>query len=805
MTPAARAALVATIAVVLAACDDPRVPTPVDRSRTVDLGDGTIASLGPDGRFEVRRDGIPILATPPNAPLFSLSVDPDAPLAWHDPKKDTATFERVDDARIAIDSPMPGVLHLAFAEGDAPAVLVRLTVGPGDGFLTGLGERFDHASARGSLAAMHMELDLGRESGTNDRHVPVPLLVSSRGWGVFVESREAGAFDVGAADPEVVRATFEGRAMSVWIFVARDPLEVCAAFSRHVGLPRPLPRWALGPMLWHNEWTSQADLLGTAAELRKRHIPTTTLWIDNPWQTAYNTFRFDPVRFGDPAAAMAELAAKGFRTIAWSTPYLEVPPGGTPQNEAQDLWVEAARQHYFVRTKDGAPFVAPGFDKKNGFGMLDFTSSGASAFWTGLALRATGAGFSGFKLDYGEDLIAQLLGARLPIGFADGTDLRTARAYPLGYHRAYHAALESRGGGVLVVRASTWGGQTEADIVWPGDLDSGFERDGDPGASSKHVGGLPAAIVAGQTLAVSGFPSFGSDTGGFRHGKPTKEAVLRWAEHTALSLVMQLGGGGDSHDPWTYDEDAASAYAALARLHMRLVPYFSALLRDAEARGTPTLRPLPLAFPDDPGAPSFADDEYMLGPDVLVAPVVRAGVASRTVHFPPGTWIALGTDGSSGDVYIGPRDTSVAAPLGTPLAFARSGALVPAMRDGLDTLAAATDPGTVSAATAAGSWEALGWLPADARATYDDGSALEVRERADGVHVSFLPRGGAKDVTVTLDARRRNVSSATRISGGNVIAAASEAAVRASAESAASFAAGRAVLKIVGEGEIVLR
>jgi hypothetical protein len=238
---------------------------------------------------------------------------------------------------------------------------------------------------------------------------------------------------------------------------------------------------------------------------------------------------------------------------------------------------------------------------------------------------------------------------------------------------------------------------------------------------------------------------------------------------------------------------------------MRLVPYLSALLRGAETRGTPTLRPLPLAFPDDTGAIAFADDEYMLGPDLLVAPITRAGATGRQVHLPPGTWIALEVDGSSAETFAGPRDVAVVAPLGHPIVFARSGALIPTLRDGIDTLAETTDPMTVSAASVVGSWEAWGWLQGDARATYDDGSALEIADRADGAHVRFVPAGGAKDVTITLDVRRRAVANASRVAGGDVVTLKTEADVRASTGNAVAFGQGRVVLKLVGASELLLR
>ena len=100
-------------------------------------------------------------------------------------------------------------------------------------------------------------------------------------------------------------------------------------------------------------------------------------------------------------------------------------------------------------------------------------------------------------------------------------------------------ALDAGGGedgGFLLVRASTWGGQSVADVVWPGDLDNDFRP-----AGTTDVGGLPAAISGLVSLAASGFPSFGSDTGGYLHAPPDKELFTRWFEHSALSTVMQIG------------------------------------------------------------------------------------------------------------------------------------------------------------------------------------------------------------------------------------------------------------------------
>ena len=790
-------AIVVAVAAACASCESTIVPSPAD---TVDLGDGTVATLGTDGSLTVTRDGAVLISSPPGASFVSRSIDNDSPDGWHDPTKTTAyTFDRLTSLAVHIDSPAPGVLHVTTSDDGKRTALVRLALATDAGFYTGMGERFDHVDPRGRVVPMHMSIDAQNESGTTDAHVPVPLLVSSRGYGVFVESREAGAFDVGAADPGVVSATFEGKTTSAWLLFARDPLQVVASYTQHVGLPRAVPRWALGPMYWRNEWTSDTQMLDDAAQMRTLHIPATTMWIDNPWQVSYNDFAPDPARFPDPALLMGELAALGYRILFWSTPYLEKPNTGPP-DEARQLYAQAdATPGVLVRMSDGSALSAPGFDAKQGFGMVDFSTSSGRDFWAGLASRAVGLGGSGFKLDYGEDIIPQIFNARLGVRFADGSTDRTARAYPLGYHAAYHEALDAAGGGIVIVRASSWGGASIADIVWPGDLDNDFEKAGDVRSDGSFaVGGLPAAIVAAQTLSVSGFPSFASDTGGFRHGAPTKEALLRWAEHTALSVIMQLGGGGDTHAPWAYDSETVALYKNLATLHAQLEPYLSTQLALAESSGAPIIRPLPLAFPDDVGARAVADDEYLLGPDLLVAPVVEAGATSRSVHFPAGRWVSFW----AGDVVDGPADAQVPAPLGTPPLFARAGAAVPMLAADIDTLAQASVGSVVTVFDRASTVEGRAWVRGPAQAGYDDGASLAIGDSTQGVSFTFTPGAAAQAVVVLADLRSRTGQTApiTHVTAGgsDLPKLADENAVRAASGSAYALTGDSLVLRLEG-------
>ncbi len=744
---------------------DAREPTPITLS--VSDGEATLTVDTDTTRFRVERgDGRVVVASTDVAAFefgtasggddryhSPLDADPSG-VAWHPIdfgiERISGTEGVLGDAdgrraTLEVSSPAPGVfrMHLARADDVDDVALVRLRLAADDGAYMGLGERFDSADARGLVVPMQLGV-AATTSGTNEHHVPVPFFVSSNGYGVFVETREAGAFDVGATSSGEVRATFEGGDLDVFIFVAESPRDVIAAYTRHTGLPRLPPRWAFAPMHWRNEWTDGDEARAEADRIREEDVPCTTFWIDNPWQVSYNDLVFDETRFPEPATLLADLRAEGYVPLLWSTPYLDaVSAGETPTNEAEQLYVMARDQGYLVLDdRSGEPFISPAAPGARG-GMIDFTSDAALAFWKSRIAPLVGMGVRAFKLDYGEEILVELLGARPGLRFSDGrTERELHNVYNMLYHSAYRQALDegSSDGGFLLVRGSAWGGQSVADIVWPGDLDNDF-REGGGG----EVGGLPAAITALVTLSASGFPSFGSDTGGYRGGMPEREALLRWAEHTAFSPILELGGGGAHHDPWLYDAEAGAIYRTLARAHMDLVPYLRMLAVRASEDGTPPVLSPALAYPDDRGG--YADPyAYLLGDDLFVAPVVVPGATTRTVHVPPGTWVHWFT----GRSFDGPTDVTVDAPLGTPAVLVRRGAVIPLLPPDVDTLVDVADVAIVDPTDRP---YLRAWiLPEGHRAiTTEEGVDLDVERVTDGLDLTVTPHGAIADVRMRID------------------------------------------------------
>jgi alpha-D-xyloside xylohydrolase len=148
--------------------------------------------------------------------------------------------------------------------------------------------------------------------------------------------------------------------------------------------------------------------------------------------------------------------------------------------------------------------------------------------------------------------------------------------------------------------------------------------------------GFQRAIVDGQTAGSSGFPTWGSDIGGYdAPPSDTAELFVRWAQLGAVSPIMEVGGEGPNSTPWTLGPAAMSGLRAAAVLHYELFPYLYGLLR----RDTPVIRPLGFEFPAD-AASWRSPYEFMVGPDVLAAPVTGQG-ESPSVYLPPGSWVDL--------------------------------------------------------------------------------------------------------------------------------------------------------------------
>ncbi len=621
------------------------------------------------------------------------------------------------------------------ASGDAIAYIRLAPKADADEGFYGLGGFLDQTNHRGKVRAMQLEAETALESGYNEMHVPVPLLIGTKGWGMFLKTRFPTTFSVAASSPDVVDAivgTAFGSAdgLEFYLYAADKPIDITKQYYESTVYPTLPAAWALGPWIWRDEAYGQATVESDLKKIRELRLATSGYWIDRPYASCVNSFDYDPKDYTDSKAMIKLAHDLGFRMALWHTPYIE-------DNCA-------ASAELLKRANDEGYFPPKSGLRLNKWGTaLDFTNKAAYDWWQSLIRNYTDNGIEGFKLDYAEDVVPGIFGSRNEWKFADGSDERTMHStYTLLYHKVYAETLP-KSGYFLLGRAGKWGDQQYVTVIWPGDLDATFwaHRQVKPDDGKLAVGGLPASVIYGVTLGPSGFPFFGADTGGYRSSPPNKEVFTRWFQQTALSSVMQVGTSTNDV-AWEFrkdngfDEEMLGWYKQFTSLHLRLFPYEWTLAQNILKDGRPIQRPLGLAYPELGSHPS---DQYMFGDDLLVAPVVVQGATTKDVVFPAGGW----ADWFTGEVYAGGQTINVSAPLSKLPLYLREGGIVPLLRPSVDTLAPTTKPGEVdSYETDAGVLYPRIYIGAKSSINLFDGSSLSQEKTGTGATLYY--KDGAK-------------------------------------------------------------
>jgi alpha-glucosidase len=433
-------------------------------------------------------------------------------------------------------------------------------------------------------------------------------------------------------------------------------LERYTELTGRIGMP---PLWALGNQQSRWGYMSADDLRDVARGFRERGIPCDVLYLDIDYMDGYRVFTFDDERFPDPAALMAELAADGFRVVTIVDPGVKV-------DEGYRVYVEGRERGYYCRTFADEEYhnvVWPGL-----CAFPDFTDPAVREWWGDNHAALLDLGVAGIWCDMNEPGLFVPAQSTMPddvVHPGGGKPRLHAQVHNLyGSQMAQAtrdglARLRPERRPFVISRAGFTGLQRHA-LQWTGDNSSWWEH-------------LWMSVPQLQNLGLSGMAFCGVDVGGF-FGDSNGELLARWTEtgifqpflrnHSQMGTVRQ--------EPWAFGEPWESVCRDMLRLRMRLLPYLYGLFEEAHRTGAPILRPLLFEHPDDP-VTYTADDEFLFGDALLVAPITRPGVEHRHVYLPAGTWVQWWT----GEVLSGPAHVLAHAPLGRPALYAKANAAIP--------------------------------------------------------------------------------------------------------------------------------
>jgi alpha-glucosidase len=328
------------------------------------------------------------------------------------------------------------------------------------------------------------------------------------------------------------------------------------------------------------------------------------------------------------------------------------------------LWHDALTKGYLARTASGQPYVYPSAGPA---GVIDFTNPAAIRWWAGRVRHMLDLGFDGFMEDFGEQVLQDMR-------FHDGeTGATMHNRFPVVYHRVtgrilrrYERAHPGRGRIFTFTRAGFSGRRGAAAY-------EGANFPGDETADWLHGTGISSLATDMLNRSLLGSIGFTTDIGGYIDsitGQTSPELFLRWTEWSVMTPFLRVHNDSSSFTkmPWTFGPALERRWAALARLHRRALPLIRRLWRAFPRTGVPPAAPLWLMAPGDASA-ARQDQEWMLGRDVLVAPVVERGATARSVYFPRGCWV----DPATHRRYSGRGSARVAAPVDRLPYFTRCG------------------------------------------------------------------------------------------------------------------------------------
>ncbi len=595
----------------------------------------------------------------------------------------------------------------------------------------------------------------GRKHST---HTPMPMVVSSKGHAMAVQTDARAVFALCAEDkPDASRLeAWEGTLdLNVFLGDGGNAADALGHMSAWVGRPVRPPLSIFAP--WIDAIYGSANVRRIATKLRANGIPASAIWTED-WRGGDDTatgyalhedWRVDRDDYPDFEVLASELHGMGFGFLTYHNTFID---------DKSDILTEATAGGFAIKDGNGAPYTFTGITF-GGSKLLDLTNPEGVAWAKRVMGEAYTLGSDGWMADFaewqptdavlhsGEDALA--IHNRYTVDWIKMTSEILAPGRP-GRMTPLH-----------FVRSAWIGSQPYTQVIWPGDQQTDFSE-GD---------GLPSVIPMGINLGLAGFPYFGSDIAGYMSqgtDPTTEELFYRWTAFGAFNPVMRTHHGRSARDNFQWENDAGGTahFRRWARLHMQLAAYLWGSSGSFDRDGLPLVRMIALQYPQEDWAWTTID-EYLLGDRMLVAPIQVKGAVSRPITLPAGRWYPL----LAGPPVMGGDSIATATVSEIPV-YVPEGTLLVLFPDGVDTpLPAPGLPSAVTVDEIGGDrdvWLYPGTAAIPAHATWhdDDGpagivqwtwtgrtaaAALPTSALFNGVDAPITMVGGQATVTVTGD------------------------------------------------------
>lgn len=478
-----------------------------------------------------------------------------------------------------------------------------------DELVYGLGERFTPFVKNGQEVDMWNQ-DAG--TGSEQSYKNIPFYLTNKGYGVFVDHPEKVSFEIASENVSRVQFSVEGQELQYFIIYGGTPKKVLENYTSLTGKAALPPAWSFGLWLSTSFTTdySEETVMKFIDGMQERHIPLDVFHFDCFWMKGFEwtSFEWDKDQFPDPEGMLKRIHDKGLKVCVWLNPYIA---------QKSPLFKIGKEKGYFIKHSDGNVWQWDLWQA--GQGIVDFTNPEAVKWYQSYLNHLMDMGVDAFKTDFGE---------RIPVDDAvyfDGSDPKKMHNYyTYLYNQTVFEAIEQKKGkdeAAVFARSATVGSQ-KFPVHWGGDNLSRYTSMAD-------------SLRGGLSFLLSGFGFWSHDIGGFEDNA-TADIYKRWTQFGLLSSHSRYHGSIEYRVPWNYDDEAVNVTRKFVKNKLALMPYLYSEAVETHHLGTPMMRPVFLEYPEDRNT-YYLDTEYMLGSQLLVAPIFN-DQGNVKYYLPAGKW-----------------------------------------------------------------------------------------------------------------------------------------------------------------------
>lgn len=496
----------------------------------------------------------------------------------------------------------------------------------------------------------------------------IPFFMSSYNYGIFFDNTYKTTFDFGKESKDYFSFSAPDGAFIYYFMYGKDYKEIITSYTELTGKPIMPPNWAFGWAQSRGLLTNEGLTIDIAKQYRDRNIPCDIIYQDIGWVDGLQNFKWHKDRYDNPKKMLSDLAEKGFKVIVSQDPVVS--------QATIEQWQEANSNDYFVIDKRSGKSYDMPWPWGGNAGVVDFTKPEVANWWGKLQQQPINDGVKGFWTDMGEPAWSNEESTdRLQMKHHLGMHDEIHNVYGLTWDKVVTEQFEKHNPNqrVFQMTRAAYAGLQRYTFGWSGDSGNGE----DVTSGWKNLANqIPLGLSAGMGLIPFWTTDISGYCGDITNYDDFSELYIRWLQFGVFNPLSRAHHeGNNAVEPWLFGSEAEQIAKQCIELKYQLHPYTYTLAREAYDTGVPIMRALVLEFPNDENVYGI-DDQFMLGKDILIAPVIKEGATRRVLYLPEGNWIDYN---SPQKTYSGEQTIEYPASLNTIPMFVKSGAIISKM------------------------------------------------------------------------------------------------------------------------------